>query len=131
MIQLTNRDEVSARTGRALTAEEDAVFDALVRDVTALMYATAPKIPTTLPIPDAVIGVASRLVIDGLALTMSGGAVGPVIQESLGGYSVQYASGGSAKGGLSLTDSMMDSLRPWCRARIGSLQIDPAKAVAI
>lgn len=129
MIQLTNRGEVAARTGRPLTASEDAVFDALVRDISSLMYAAAPRIPRTLPLPDAVIGVASRLAIDNLA-TASPGAAGPIVQESLGGYSVQYASDGSAGGGLSLTDSMLEALRPWRRPRIGTVQVDPAKAVA-
>lgn len=118
---LTDRAEVEGRLGRSLTPEEDARFDSAVLDVSAYMYAVAPRIPREPdPIPDVVVGVASNLVIERLAAPPGEG----VTQESLGGYSVTYRSSAeSAAAQLML-------LAPWRGSRIGIAQVDPSKAVA-
>jgi hypothetical protein len=121
---LTSREEVTSRLGRELSSEEDARFDPANADVSAHLRVIAPRIPEEEPIPDAVVGVASALVIRALA-TPPGSA--PVSQESLGGYSVTYR---SAADGMTLSDAYLAVLAPWRRPRIGSAPIDPTMAVA-
>ena len=132
MIQLTTREEVIDRLGRPLTDSEDAVFDAAVRDVTALLYSAAPRIPTTLPLPDAVIGVATRLVMENVAASTGASTTG-ISSESLGGYSISYSNpdNGSGSAGMTITSTMWQALRPWTKPRIGTLQVDPDKAIVI
>ena len=129
MIQLTNRSELKSRMGRDLTAEEDAVVDALIRDCTALIYAAAPRTPNSIPLPDAIIGVASRLVIDGLAVSMGGRTPG-VTSERLADYSVDYDTSAGSGGGLALTDSMLQALKPWRKSALGTVALDPGTVVA-
>lgn len=120
---LVTRSDVEARLGRPLTAEEDARFDAAARDASALLYATAPRIPREQPVPDAVVGVASDLVITRLATPPGTSAIA---QESLGGYSVSYR-----EAAMQLTAGQGQQLRPWRRPGIGTVRLDPTgRAVA-
>jgi hypothetical protein len=123
----TTRQECEARLGRPLTAAEDAVFDATARDASAYLSAVAPRIPTTLPVPDGVVGVASWLTISAMA-SPPGSAAG-VASEALGGYSVVYRSD-SDSGMFTLTQGMRAALAPWMKPRIGTVKVDPTTVVA-
>ena len=123
---LVTRTDVEDRLGRVLTQEESARFDAVARDVSALIYVEAPRVPRTLPVPDAVVAVASAAAISALE-TIPGSP--PVIQESLGGYNVMYRQAVVGNGTI-LTADQIGALAPWRRPRIGSLRIDPTTAVA-
>ena len=126
---LTTRQECESRLGRPLAAAEEAVFDATARDVSAYLYAAAPRIPTAPPIPDGVVGIASWFVISALA-TPPGSTAG-IASESLGGYSVSYTSQSGGGGSYSLTDGMRAILAPWSKPRIGTLKVDPTTVVVI
>jgi hypothetical protein len=127
---LTTQREVEDRLGRPLTGDEAARFPVLARDASAFLYAEAPRIPTALPLPDAVVAAASWLVIG--ALSSPPGAAQGIQSESLGGYQVVYSSSSDGGGGaFSLTSGMRAALRPWSRARVGTMQIDPATAVVV
>lgn len=120
---LTSRAEVEARLGRTLDPEEDARFDAVCGDVSAYLRIIAPRIPLDHPYPDAVVGVASALVIDALATPAGAGAVQ---SEALGGYSVTYRGSGD---GMTLSDGYLQLLAPWRKLRLGSVAYSPTTAV--
>lgn len=124
-VPLTDRSEVQARLGRPLTPIEEERFDAVVADVSAFLMSVAPRIPKVEPVPSAVVGVASNLVVG--VLTTPVEAAG-VAQESLGGYSVQYR---SSSGGLELTKVMSSILAPWLRGGVHSAPIDPGGAAVV
>jgi hypothetical protein len=121
---LATREDVESRLGRELTPDEDARFDVAAQDAEAHLRIVAPRIPAAAPYPDAVVRVASELVIGSLA-AQPGGA--DVMQESLGGYSVSYRR--SEYGALS--DLHARLLAPWRRPRVGTARIDPTTAVAL
>lgn len=120
---LTSRAEVEARLGRTLDSEEDARFDSACADVSAYLRIIAPRIPVDQPYPDAVVGVASALVIDVLAAPAGAGAVQ---SEALGGYSVTYRGSGD---GMTLADGYLQLLAPWRKLRLGSVTYSPTTAV--
>lgn len=114
--------DVQGRLRRPLTVAEDDAFDVVARDVEAHLRVVAPRIPAAEPFPDAVVRVASELVISALATPPGGG--GDVASESLGGYSVAYRP--SASGGLSELHAQL--MAPWLRPRIGTMATSTAVA---
>jgi hypothetical protein len=122
---LATREDVEARLGRELTPDEDARFDVAAQDVEAHLRIVAPRIPAAVPYPDAVVRVASELIIGSLASAPGGGQ--DVLQESLGGYFVAYRR--PEFGALSDLHSQL--LAPWRRPRLGTVRIDPSTAVAL
>lgn len=119
---LCTAEDVEARLGRPLTPDEEARIDAVIADVSAYLYAVAPRIPRTPPVPAAVLAVACDLITGRLS-----GSSG-VLQESLGGYAVTYR---SDTGGGALTGVHEQMLRPWMRSRLGTVRVDPGAAEVV
>lgn len=119
---LCTAEDVEARLGRPLTPDEEARIDAVIADVSAYLYAVAPRIPRTPPVPAAVLAVACELV--GARLSGTSG----IVQEALGGYSVMYR---QDTGGGTLTGVHEQMLRPWMRPRVGTVRVDPGAAEVV
>ena len=134
-MNLTTVHEIEARLGRPLTTEEAGRVDVMIRDVSAGLYAVAPRIPRKLPIPDTIIALASYKTIAGLSAGASatGGAVGDIASEGLGGYQVSYRTSTAevSTGAMSLSKAEFAVLKPWMHSRIGTVQIDATTAVAV
>jgi hypothetical protein len=126
---LTSVAELESRKGAPLSPEELSRVDVVIRDVSAFLRGVAPRIPTSLPIPDAVIACASYVALNALATTPGTGSSAGISQESLGGYSVSFSSNSDGTG-FSLSDTQLQMLRPWKAGGVFSVPLEPTTAVA-
>lgn len=116
MTALCTVEDIQNRLGRPLTTEEIAKADAAIADVSAFLYAQAPRIPD--PAPAGVTGLAARL---SMHVILADPENAGILSEGLGGYQVMYR-----EGDFDLSDTDKVILRPYLRSKIGTAQIDPS-----